>query len=1618
MAEAEEKLQSDDHFRDFPERPMHFEPRPSQPFMMRSGAPGFRGPRYPRDLPRDSDHPSDSNRGFPPGPGYNRGPPNRPLSNDSQSMSNNPNSSNPGPGSFNSSMRGPPPRGMDQIPGSMQRPPFSGPRGPPPTIPPPSRPPFMSTSDSHGGPPFPQDQPHGSNIDQQSNRMPGQVRPFSRGPPPGGPRGPPPPMNFSRGGPDSGPIRNINLPPPVGPQFRGNGPPGMRMPPPNFPPRFPPNFSPRAGNGESSNMRSPDDDFNAPDSTVETRSDSPRHRRSPDGSGGPPSPISHSIQGPPMRWGSHDGPPGYRPRMLPPNYGRPMVPQDQNEDDDDKMVCDFGNRPPPSYPEGPRPRGFPPGLQRPPDFPPMAQRPPGFPPENHRSNFLNDGPPVGQRPPNFPPNNQRTDFHQRPGFPSDGVRPDFQMGPRRPGFPPDGPPMGQKPLGYPDAQRQRFCTDNQRPQEFPPNGQRSSFPPDGPGSDFAPNAQRPPFPSESQQAGFSHDGQRQSDFPSIDQRPPGFLPQNGPRHDFGHMGQRPSFPSDGHRPPFFSADGQRPPFFPEGQRPGYPHDSSASNCHSVGADFPRRMGPPGARPGGMPPRGHPFGPPPMRGPHMRGPMRPPMGPPGAPPYGPPPGYPPMTGPPNAVLPQQSEGSAEPSSSEEPPVSANEISQMDVPESTIESAAPVDSDPSVVSMSSHFPPDPRPPPMFMNAGPPGPPMMMGGIPPRHFIPYGPPGFRMGPRPPMPFPPGPPHLGFGVNVPPGPPFGFPPQWFPAPDPTVLAAPQSFPLPAVSTSASPNVIAQPSQSNLMGALESAAAGGEVWVENPTADGKIYYYNLQTRLSRWDRPEGVKIIRQNEMEQMVGAGRGAAVGSNQTQTQGPTSASAPNIVTSQKPPEVLEWTEYRSQDNRLYYHNARTGETVWDRPQVLLDYEKKVAALATPVATTQSNTLQVTPSIPTTLPVATTSNLSDAPPGVESNTDKKATTPSDNSSSDEEEESEHDEEEDQSSDDEKSDAQENKSRPISSTPISGTPWCVVWTADSKVFFYNPSKRISVWEKPDELKGRAEVDSLLEKPPKEAVSNSDVLSKPTRKADSTSSDAPPNKKIKTNSLSTNDVDMESDEGSRQRQASTSDEDSDQVPVNISNQAKPKANQSMDAAKEAEQKAAQMRALLPREVRISQFRELLMEKQVSAYSTWKQELHKIVFDSRYLLLTSKERKEVFDQYIQERAEEERQEKKNKIRLIKDQFKELLKDANVTTKTSFSDFSARYAKDERLKAIDKSREREQLFLDYVDELKKKEKEKKSKSKDEVKSDFFELLSEQKGISKKTHWSDCKKKIDQDARYKAVDSSTRREEWFKEYLRKLEEESDEEESSSRRERERKEREEASLRKREEEVKEALSSSLRDRDKEREAQQREEASTIFQALLVDLVKDPSATWKDMKRVLEKDSRWDASAEVLSRAEREQRFKEHTSQLSKKNKEMFHKLFSENSAINLKTTWKQARKLVKDDPRFEKYSSSDRKREHEFTRWQEAQLEFAKNAFRELLMETKAITYKSRKSIAENDSHMREIISLLEKDKRYLFLEDFDENRKQILDEYIDELDKKGPPPPPTASEPSRRK
>jgi len=714
---------------------------------------------------------------------------------------------------------------------------------------------------------------------------------------------------------------------------------------------------------------------------------------------------------------------------------------------------------------------------------------------------------------------------------------------------------------------------------------------------------------------------------------------------------------------------------------------------------------------------------------------------------------------------------------------------------------------------------------------------------------------------------------------------------------------------------------------------------------------------------------------------------------------------------------------------------------------------------------------------------------------------------------------------------APKDKSRPISSTPVPGTPWCVVWTGDLRSFFYNPTNKQSVWEKPAEMVGRSDVAKMLESP-----QAAEEFKKRQQQKALPVFEEPVAKKARVVSEQTPVVMTIGNE---------------EVMI-IKDDTSKKLPQGKEAAIEAEVRAARERAMVPLETRMLQFRGLLEEKQVSAFSSWEKELSKIVFDPRYLLLTSKERKTVFDKYVRERADEERKEKKAKAKERKENFVELCKEVGVTPKSSWSEFSREQAKDERFKAIEKSRDREAHFNDYVSELKKKEKEEKDEKRKAAKKGFKELLKETEGIDHHSHWSDFKKLISEDPRYLAVDKSNDREDWFLDFVQELKDEHRKEKDKKRAERSRsrsssrgkkkkrsrsrsrsrdkkkkkdkdrsrsrsrshekskkkkkdkdrsrsrdkdvkkekkkkkdkeegemsdedgdkrsesgeKENEEkkavkeeegkqngssgvngstvdqdsdsgekpteaeaekaervaAALAARQEAVKADMAGHLRDRDKERESHLHTEAVNAFSALLADLIRAPDFSWKEAKKILKKDSRYEAltgGEAALDKSERERLFDTHIDELIAKKKTAFRSLLEEQKEVALDAAFKDIKKLIKEDPRYTKFSTSDKKCEKEFVAWLRDRVSKARGDYRQLLQETKLITHKSLQMIKDKEgNHMEDIEEVLCKDSRYHIMEPLNDDRADILMSYLEELERRGPPPPPTATDGGRRK
>ncbi|CAB1316806.1 unnamed protein product, partial [Coregonus sp. 'balchen'] len=641
----------------------------------------------------------------------------------------------------------------------------------------------------------------------------------------------------------------------------------------------------------------------------------------------------------------------------------------------------------------------------------------------------------------------------------------------------------------------------------------------------------------------------------------------------------------------------------------------------------------------------------------------------------------------------------------------------------------------------------------------------------------------------------------------------------------------------------------------------------------------------------------------------------------------------------QLPEWSEYKTADGKTYYYNNRTLESTWDKPQELREKEKEAEKAKERQQALEEEAME----------------MEDDEPKIEPPKELKEV------------------KEEEMTEEEKA---AQKAKPVATNPIPGTPWCIVWTGDERVFYYNPTTRLSMWDRPEELVGRADVDKNIQEPPHKRG-----LEDATRKL----------------GISKEELEAAAEEALEDEPVKAKKRKKEEVMK--------EADSEKEAAMEAELKAARERAIVPLENRMTQFRDMLLKRgvkhfnptqycnqlcNVSAFSTWEKELHKIVFDPRYLLLNPKERK----QYVKTRAEEERKEKKNKLMQSKDEFRKMMEEAKLTARTTFSEFASKHAKDPRFKTIEKMKDRESIFIEFMSALKKKEKE-DSKNRGEKR------------------WSKVKDKLEGDPRYKAVESSNTREELYKQYVDKQAKNMD---SDKEKELERAARIEASLREREREVQKARSEQTKEIDREREQHKREEAIQHFRALMSDMVRSSDASWSDTRRNLRKDHRWE-SASLLERDEKEKLFNEHVEALSKKKKENFRQLLDETVMITLTTTWKEVKKIIKEDPRCIKFSSSDRKKQREFEDYIKDKYITAKADFRTLLKETKFITYRSRKLLLESEQHLKDVEKVLQNDKRYLVLDCVPDERRKLLMFYMEDLDRRGPPPPPTASEPTRR-
>ncbi|BFZ02207.1 hypothetical protein BsWGS_05246 [Bradybaena similaris] len=294
------------------------------------------------------------------------------------------------------------------------------------------------------------------------------------------------------------------------------------------------------------------------------------------------------------------------------------------------------------------------------------------------------------------------------------------------------------------------------------------------------------------------------------------------------------------------------------------------------------------------------------------------------------------------------------------------------------------------------------------------------------------------------------------------------------------------------------------------------------------------------------------------------------------------------------------------------------------------------------------------------------------------------------------------------------NKPKPVASTPIPGTVWSVIRTDDGKCFFYDPSKRRSVWKRPEELKNRPDVDKLLS-------IKTDVNTEKVEVGDV--QEEPPSKKLRSEA-EVKEVTEESNHEVTQ-QIVLGEEDAilpgDQTPQHSS--------------------------VVPKEVGAEKnvkndFMKMLSEiPDINQHTTWSDVDIKVSSDPRYKAVDSdSQREDLFREYLRTVNDVGKN----------DFMKKLSEIPGISNSTTWKDVKSKVSSDPELFSYS---HRNNWFREYFKIL------------TDGKKDFMKKLSEIPGINHSTTWSAVQSQVSSDSQYEALFGDSHREDWFKEYLKSL-------------------------------------------------------------------------------------------------------------------------------------------------------------------------------------------------------------------------------------------------------------
>ncbi|KAL2561790.1 hypothetical protein GLYMA_20G135800v4 [Glycine max] len=190
------------------------------------------------------------------------------------------------------------------------------------------------------------------------------------------------------------------------------------------------------------------------------------------------------------------------------------------------------------------------------------------------------------------------------------------------------------------------------------------------------------------------------------------------------------------------------------------------------------------------------------------------------------------------------------------------------------------------------------------------------------------------------------------------------------------------------------------------------------------------------------------------------------------------------------------------------------------------------------------------------------------------------------------------------------------------------------------------------------------------------------------------------------------------------------------------------------------------------FKALLESVNVGSDWTWDRSMRLIINDKRYgALKTLVERKQAFNEYLNQRKKQEAEEKRMKQKKAREDFKKMLEEStDLTSSTRWSKAVSIFENDERFKAVERDRDRRDMFESFLEELLNKERAKVQEERKRNIMEYRKFLESCDFIKASTQWRKVQDRLEADERCSRLEKIDRLE-IFQDYLRDLEKEEEE-------------------------------------------------------------------------------------------------------------------------------------------------------------------------------------------------------------------------------------------------------